>query len=769
MNFLERLFSTDGFMPHGMCYLWNPAVIWLHVISDGLIALAYYSIPLTLVYFVRKRKDLAFDWIFLCFAVFIVACGTTHLLEIWNIWHPAYWLSGIVKAVTAFVSIGTAILLIRLVPKALALPSPAQLQKSNDALTETSALFETLLKNTTDHIYFKDRESRAVRFSQEYMKHLNQTNPDDLKGKTDFDFFTEQHARPAFETEQEILRTGRPILNLEEKETHLDGRVTWVLTSKVPWYDQKGNIVGTWGISKDITARKKAEEALKLSEERSRTIIESAQDAFISINDEGRIQDWNRQAEIIFGWPREEAMGRLLHETIIPKNYREGHLQGLRHLRATGEGAVLNRCVELVALRRDGHEFPVEIIIWPLQMENEVTYNAFVRDITERKRSEAQLFQAQKIETVGKLAGGIAHEFNSILTAILGQSEMLINDLPPGNPFASATEIRKAANRAATLTHQLLAFGRKQILQPETLDLNQVVASMTEMIRQLMGANVEVSFIPAADLKVVNADVGQIEQVILSLAINAHEAMRKGGKFTIKTSNVTLDHELTGHVPELKPGEYVRLTMTDTGPGMSPEVKAHLFEPFFSTKDIGQGTGLGLATCYGILKQSGGHISAQSEPGQGTTFTIYLPQAQEKPKSQSSQLPELPRGNETILLVEDDPALLKMAELLLERLGYIVLSAADGMEALSIMKQQDRQRVDLVLTDLVMPQMNGKDLADQIKTLHPETKVLFTTGYNEKDIAEQGISEAEMALLPKPFTPSALAHKVREVLDGTSG
>ena len=299
---------------------------------------------------------------------------------------------------------------------------------------------------------------------------------------------------------------------------------------------------------------------------------------------------------------------------------------------------------EAINYRKDGTEFDVQWQIAPIRnASGTIThFVANLRDITERKRLEAQLFQSQKMETVGKLAGGIAHEFNSILTAIIGQSELLLGDLPAGSPLAkSATEISKAADRAATLTRQLLAYGRKQFLQPETLDLNRVIAGMEGMLRHLMGGDVDTQIVPAAGLQAVKADAGQIEQVIMNMAINARDAMPNGGKLTLETANVSFDEESVGRYPELKPGDYVMLAITDTGTGMSEEVKARVFEPFFTTKGVGQGTGLGLSTCYGIIKQSGGHISVYSELARGTTFKIYLPQVERKRRFPSSVLTHL--------------------------------------------------------------------------------------------------------------------------------
>jgi len=399
---------------------------------------------------------------------------------------------------------------------------------------------------------------------------------------------------------------------------------------------------------------------------------------------------------------------------------------------------------------------------------NVVRLTGIATDITERKQLEAQLFQSQKMETVGKLAGGVAHEFNSILTAIIGQSELLIEDLPSGSPLSqSATEISKAADRAAALTRQLLAYGRKQFLHPKTLDLNQVIADMEGMLRHLMGGDVDVRIISDAGLRAVMADAGQLEQVIINMAINARDAMPRGGKLTLETANVTFNHERADRDPEMKPGDYVMLAITDTGTGMSTEVKARVFEPFFSTKDVGQGTGLGLATCYGIIKQSGGHISVYSEPGRGTTFKIYLPQVQsETPvRPQLREPPGLPRGTETILLVEDDPALCEMAAEFLRRLGYVVLAAANGMSALRLVEQRGKESIDLLFADVVMPQLNGTELSGRVGALHPETRILFTSAYAENAIVHQEVLSPSVAILQKPFTPSALAHKVREVLD----
>lgn len=396
------------------------------------------------------------------------------------------------------------------------------------------------------------------------------------------------------------------------------------------------------------------------------------------------------------------------------------------------------------------------------------TLGSQLGQLLERKRLEEHLIQSQRLETVGRLAGGVAHEFNSILTTIIGQSDLLLGDLPAGSPLArNATEISQAAGRAATLTRQLLAYGRKQFLLPGALDLNRVIAGMEGMFQHLMGDGVNIRVVPAPGLRAVKADAGQIEQVIVNMAMNARDVMPNGGTLTLETANVSVDQESEGRYPELKRGDYGMLAITDTGTGMSEEVKARLFEPFFSTKGVGEGTGLGLPTCYGIVKQSGGHISVYSEPGRGTTFSIYLPQVEQQAETGVQRLdsPGLPRGTESILLVDDDPALREMAAALLRRLGYTVVAAVNGIEGLSLQQRRAIGHVDLLFTDVAMQQASGEELCERVRALYPDTRILLTAAYTENAIAQQGMLNRGVALLQKPFTPSSLARKLREVLD----
>jgi len=556
---------------------------------------------------------------------------------------------------------------------------------------------------------------------------------------------------------------------MEKRYIHAHGHFVTVLLNVSMVRDAQNQPLYFIAQIQDISERKRAEETVRLLGSAVQQSKESILITDAELDLPGpKILFVNPAFTKMTGYTAEEAIGktpRILQGPRTDKAVLSRLRQNLKEGEAF-EGEAIN-------YRKGGQEFDLEWQIAPFrEVGGNIThFVAIQRDITERKLLETRLLQSQKLETVGKLAGGIAHEFNSILTAIIGQSELLLVELPEGSPLTkNATEISRAATRAATLTRQLLAYGRKQILQPETLDLNVVLASMEGVFRHLMGGDVQIQIVPFPGLKAVTADAGQIEQVIMNLAMNARDAMPNGGKLTLETANISFDSESIGRYPELKTGDYVMLAVTDTGAGISEAVKARVFEPFFSTKGVGGGTGLGLSTCYGIIKQSGGHISVYSEAGRGATFKIYLPQVETAAKAPMPRLTslDLPRGTETILLVEDDPALREMAGTLLKRLGYTVWVAANGIEALSLKQQRGIGHIDLLFTDVVMPHMSGKELADRVRALFPHTRILFTSAYTENAIVHQGVLDKGVTLLQKPFTPSALAHKLRQVLDQPS-
>lgn len=400
------------------------------------------------------------------------------------------------------------------------------------------------------------------------------------------------------------------------------------------------------------------------------------------------------------------------------------------------------------------------------QQETLAVYASLLGQIIERKRLQEQLLQSQKMEGIGRLAGGIAHDFNNLLTAILGYTELAEEQLPPEDAaHACLTNVRKAALRAADLTAQLLAFARKQIIAPQVIDLNTLVVEMHGLLERLIGEDVELVTLPGANLWYVKIDPGQFEQILVNLVVNARDAMPKGGKMTIETANVCLEEDYRLLHTEVVPGEYVMLAVSDTGVGMDADTRKSIFEPFFTTKEQGKGTGLGLATCHGIVKQHGGHIWAYSELGQGTTIKIYLPRVEE-PASVPTAIPVLssPRGWETILLVEDEPMVRSIAESALLAQGYRVLAAGTGSEALAL-AQEYAQTIHLLMTDVVMPQMSGKQLAERLLVLRPAMKVLYASGYTDNTIVHHGVLDAGVAFLQKPYSPNTLARKVREILD----
>ncbi len=388
-------------------------------------------------------------------------------------------------------------------------------------------------------------------------------------------------------------------------------------------------------------------------------------------------------------------------------------------------------------------------------------------DITDRKQLEGQLVQAQKMEAVGRLAGGVAHDFNNLLTAISGYTQLILTELKEGDPmFADLLEVKKAATRAASLTHQLLAFSRRQILQPQILNVNSIIAEMDNMLQRLIGEDIELIIIPGENLAPIKADYGQIEQVIMNLVINARDAMPNGGKLMIETANVELSEDYSRTHLAIKPGLYIMLAVSDTGIGMSEEIQSHLFEPFFTTKEIGKGTGLGLATVYGIVKQSEGNIWVYSEPGQGTTFKIYLPQVLEKVVIEERGQAAVTEfgGSETILLVEDEDVVRDLAHRVLEKYGYTVLEASQGEDALRIC-QQFQGEIHLLITDVIMPKISGPELAKQLRPIRPQMKLLYVSGYTDSSIVHHGVMDEGVPFLQKPFTPQVLLRKVRQVLE----
>ncbi|MEN8209393.1 MAG: PAS domain S-box protein [Candidatus Fermentibacteria bacterium] len=513
------------------------------------------------------------------------------------------------------------------------------------------------------------------------------------------------------------------------------------------------------GIFRDITEHKHAQDALRASEEKHRMFFESAPIGIIHYNDKGIVTDTNDIAIHTFGSTREQLLGldindlpnkEFLKEINKTLNGERGYFEGL-YTSFTGS--------KEARIKSD----------WiPIFVEGKVTGGVgIVTDITEQIKLETQLRQAQKMESIGRLAGGVAHDFNNMLGVILGHTEMALVQMDPSNPLHNnLTEIRIAAERSADLTRQLLAFARKQTIAPRLLDLNRTVDGMLRMLRRLIGENIDLIFLPGTDLWPIKMDPVQIDQILANLCVNSRDSINGVGKITIQTENAITDEAYcTGH-PGFVPGEYVLMTVSDNGCGMDNETRRNLFEPFFTTKNVGEGTGLGLATLYGIVKQNNGFIDVYSEPDYGAVFKIYLPRHTTGtiPIHKEVTVESVRGGQETILLVEDEVSILQLIMILLEHQGYTVMGASTPREALSIAKAHQGE-INLLITDVVMPEMNGSELARKILTLYPNLKLLFMSGYTANAIAHHGVLEEGVLFIQKPFRNLDLAAKVREVLD----
>jgi two-component system cell cycle sensor histidine kinase/response regulator CckA len=517
--------------------------------------------------------------------------------------------------------------------------------------------------------------------------------------------------------------------------------------------------------------RKRAVETLREIEERFRQVYDEAPVGYHELDGEGRIIRVNRRELEMLGYTEQELLGHPVWKFVVEEEITRQVIMA----KIAGDIS-FHETFERTYRRKDGTTLPVLIEDRVIRdKKGGITgIRSMIEDITERRRaeealkkSEEQLRQWQRVEAIGRLAGGVAHDFNNLLMTIKGCSELLLRELDSNNPRREEVEeIRKAAERATALTRQLLAFGRRQVLQPQVLDLNEVVANMDRMLQRLIGEDIQLLTVLDPELWPVKVDPGQIEQVIMNLAVNARDAMPGGGKLTIETANVVLDEDYARRHVSVKPGPCVMLAVTDNGCGMDQETQSHLFEPFFTTKKTGEGTGLGLSTVYGIIKQSGGNIWAYSELRQGTTFKIYLPRVEEAVKTYKPKVAPTasPGGSETILLVEDEEAVRTIVSKILQNKGYTVLEAHHGPEALEICQAHEGP-IHLMVTDVIMPHMSGRELAERLTISRPEVRVLFMSGYPDNAIVHHGVLGAGTAFLQKPFTLNALEGKVRELLD----
>ncbi len=634
------------------------------------------------------------------------------------------------------------------------------MQGSGPPVETDADRFRTLIEHASDLLLEFGLDQR-VSFASPSIERLLGYRPDEVLGRTILEFLDPLEApRVAAVVEEAFANPSEP-RSVEHRLLRKDGSWGVFESRGQALWDAAGGI-RVVSISRDVSARKEAEQ----SHARLSLAVEQAAELIVITDPEAAIQYVNPAFERVTGYVRTEVLGknpRMLNGgQQDPAHFHD--LWDTLKRREVWRGEFTNR-------RKDGSLYQVEATISPVQDPTGrlMGYVGVERDVTHEKRLEEQLLRAQKMEAVGRLAGGIAHDFNNLLGVITGYGELLLRHLGDLDPQrVRAEQLLKAADRAATLTRQLLAFSRQQVLQPKVLDLNVVIGDLEKMLRRVIGEDVAFSMAPGESLGCVRADPSQIEQVLMNLVVNARDAMPRGGRLTIETTNVDLTEAYTREHAVVQPGPYVMLAVSDTGCGMDPRTLEQVFEPFFTTKEPGKGTGLGLSTVYGIVKQSGGYVWAYSELGRGTTFKIYLPRVDEPVQvTRTTKAPlHVPRGTERVLLVEDDTMLRDLLEETLTAHGYSVRAAKTGGEALEAVAHSG-ETFDLLVTDMVLPGISGREAAGRLTAARPGLRVLYVSGYAADAIVEHGELPASAAFLGKPFSPDALLRKVREVLDGT--
>ncbi|MGK2858633.1 MAG: response regulator [Thermoanaerobaculia bacterium] len=629
-------------------------------------------------------------------------------------------------------------------------------KRVEEDLRASKYLLEGIIDSIPARVFWKDRELVYLGCNTQFANDAGEACPGDVIGKSDHELAWRELADGYRADDLEVIESGCPRVLYEEPLITAAGDRLTLLTNKAPLRDNEGRVIGILGTYTDITARKEAEKSRAMLA----TAVEQAAESIVITDVSGSILYVNPAFERATGYTREEAIGqtpRLLKSgKQTPEFYRN-------MWEVLGRGEVWSD--HFVNRRRNGTLFEEEATISPVRNEagEIVSYVAVKRDITREVELKDQLTQSQKMDAVGRLAGGVAHDFNNILGIISGYAEIVHNGLGERDPLKERVEqILRAAERAAGLTRQLLAFGRRQVLQPKILELNSVVSEMDKMLRRLIGEDIELTTQLEPRLGAVKADAGQIEQILMNLVVNSRDAMADGGRITVETRNVELAE---GGAAAASPGQYVMVAVSDTGEGMDAATQAQIFEPFFTTKPIGKGTGLGLSTVYGIVQQSGGFIRVASEPGRGTTFSVYFPRVDQAVDLEQKELAgALKRGVETVLLVEDEEMLREMLREGLEGSGYTVLEAGDGPAALQIAERHPAP-IELLLTDMLMPGMTGQRVAKLVTESRPGIKVLYMSGYSDESVLGNGLTGERSGFLSKPFGIETLLRKIRVLLD----
>jgi two-component system cell cycle sensor histidine kinase/response regulator CckA len=679
---------SSAFMPHIYCYLGSTSLAWTHAIADTLIGLAYVAISATLAYLIhRGRSDLPFHGLFFAFAVFIVACGSSHLIEAITVWIPVYVLSAAIKVVTALSSIATAVMLPFVVPDVLSLLQRARTSEERRVLLESTLL---------------ERDAAQDALKESYLV-----------------------------SEQKVLDRTAQISRARG------------------------------GLEADVLERRKNEEMLRQSEERfSKAFCSNPLPMTISTTAEDRYLDVNDSFLALVGGERGSVVGHTMAELGIWVE-PEDRITMMRRL--SEQGRVIGLPAQIRA--STGVMLEARVSAEQIELQGQLCVLAVTEDTTEMRLLQAQSEQSKKMEAVGRLAGGVAHDFNNLLGVIMGYSELSMEKLDPDSQIAKhLIQIKLAAARGAHLTRQLLVFSCRQVVSLKVLDLNAVIREASKLLSRVVREDIILSYQTSGSVGLIKADAGQIEQVLMNLVVNARDAMPDGGQITIATDSIALDDKYClGHEPVIV-GDYVMLAVRDTGCGMDEPTKAHVFEPFFTTKQPGKGTGLGLASVHRIVQQSGGYVSVGSELGRGTTFKLYFPRVQAQIDSATTAInTESIGGNETILLVEDEPALREITASILRSAGYTVVEANSPTKAVQLAETHS-EPIHLLLTDVIMPHMSGVALSKRLKTSIPHLKVIFASGYGGDELAKQLSVATDVAVLSKPFSKTSLLALVHTVL-----
>ncbi|MGC3981478.1 MAG: PAS domain S-box protein [Steroidobacteraceae bacterium] len=630
-------------------------------------------------------------------------------------------------------------------------------KQTERALSTSEEQFRALIEGIQDYAILMLDADGMIRTWSKTAERIGGYQAEEIIGQSFSKLFTAEDialGRPERELVQARMAGKQEI---DGWRLHKNGTPYWAAGTLAALRDAEDRLFGFVKVMRDITDKRRNDELL-------RSVLDNTLDAIISMDARGNISSFNRAGELMFGREASEVIGQNIR-LLMPDSCHGEYDKHLADYLRTGKAAHIALGRELYGLRGDGLTFAMDFAVTGFELDRQQHFIGILRDISERKNLEEQLRQSQKLDAFGQLAGGVAHDFNNLLLVISGYSSLLMSTLDANDESHKFVgEIRRAGERAAALTRQLLAFSRQQVLEPRVLDLNEVVRGTERMLMRVIGEQVQLNSVLASQISAVKIDPGQLEQVIMNLVVNARDAMPEGGKLSIETAEIEVDAMYRKMHPQLRPGCFVVLTISDTGQGMTAQVRSRIFEPFFTTKAVGKGTGLGLAVVHGIVKQSGGHIEVHSEPGFGTAFKIYLPAVKEAPVASADiEAPQVDNGNETILLVEDDDSVRELVARSLQSLGYKVMQAVNGHAALQVLDTHSAQ-IDLLLTDVVMPEMTGRELAEEFST-RSRAPVLFVSGYTNDAVVRHGVLHAEAAFLHKPFTLKALSSKVRELLN----